>query len=162
MASHHWQRGESDHQHDSPICGDRECQQSEIPPPNGDPATATSGKTNGWPAAVAGRSSLTPSGRPPHESMGGRVPPTVAHVSSQVRPHKYSFLRWPYLLAFPSDWPLTMLAECASLQVASRLAHLLNQLTAHHPPMRAVVLAELQKFVLRPNVSESAQYVTIR
>jgi ribosome biogenesis protein MAK21 len=43
-------------------------------------------------------------------------------------------------------------------KAASRLAHLLGQLTIHHPAMKPVVLAELQRFVLRPNVSESSQY----
>ena len=46
-------------------------------------------------------------------------------------------------------------------KAASRLAHLLGQLTVHHPAMKAVVLAELQRFVLRPNVSESAQYYAV-
>jgi ribosome biogenesis protein MAK21 len=43
-------------------------------------------------------------------------------------------------------------------KVASRLAHLLGQLTVAHPPMKPVVLAEIQRFVLRPNVSEASQY----
>ena len=43
-------------------------------------------------------------------------------------------------------------------KVASRLAYLLNQLTVHHPAMKAVILAEIQKFVLRSNVSEASQY----
>lgn len=42
-------------------------------------------------------------------------------------------------------------------KAASRLAHLLGQLTIHHPAMKRAVLAELQRFVLRPNISDSAQ-----
>lgn len=43
-------------------------------------------------------------------------------------------------------------------KVASRLAHLLGQLCVAHPPMKGVILAETQRFVLRPNVSEASQY----
>ena len=38
------------------------------------------------------------------------------------------------------------------------MAYLLNQLTVHHPAMKAVILAEIQKFVLRSNVFEASQY----
>ncbi|KAL1525563.1 hypothetical protein AB1Y20_020417 [Prymnesium parvum] len=43
-------------------------------------------------------------------------------------------------------------------KVASRVTHLLNQLMLAHPLMKPVVLAEVQRFVLRPNVSHRAQY----
>lgn len=43
-------------------------------------------------------------------------------------------------------------------RVASRLTHLLGQLVHKHPAMKPVVLAEVQRFVLRPNVGERAQY----
>ena len=43
-------------------------------------------------------------------------------------------------------------------KAASQIAHLLGQLTVHHPAMKGVILAEVQRFVLRPNVSESSQY----
>eukprot|EP00962_Isochrysis_galbana_P011219 scaffold3145_cov101-Isochrysis_galbana.AAC.1 len=46
-------------------------------------------------------------------------------------------------------------------KVASRLTHLLGQLTQAHPAMKAVVLAEVQRFVLRPNVGERAQYYAV-
>ena len=46
-------------------------------------------------------------------------------------------------------------------KVSSRLAHLLGQLTVAHPAMKGVVLAECQRFVLRPNVSEAAQYYAV-
>lgn len=49
------------------------------------------------------------------------------------------------------------LSSVRTFQVASRLAHLLGQLAVSHPAMKPVVLAEIQRFVLRANVSESSQ-----
>lgn len=46
-------------------------------------------------------------------------------------------------------------------KVASRLTHLLGQLTLAHPAMKPVVLGEVQRFVLRPNVGERAQYYAV-
>ena len=46
-------------------------------------------------------------------------------------------------------------------KAASRIAHLLGQLTIAHPAMKSVVLAEIQRFVLRPNVSEGSQYYAV-
>ena len=46
-------------------------------------------------------------------------------------------------------------------KVASRLTHLLNSLMQQHPAMKPVVLAEIQRFVLRPNVSHRSQYYAV-
>ena len=43
-------------------------------------------------------------------------------------------------------------------KVASRLTHLLHTTSQRHPAMRAVLLAELQRFVLRPGMAERALY----
>ena len=43
-------------------------------------------------------------------------------------------------------------------KVASRLTHLLGLLVRSHPAMKPLVVAEVQKFVLRPNAPERAQY----
>lgn len=39
-------------------------------------------------------------------------------------------------------------------KVASRVTHLLGQLSQSHPPMKPVLLAAVQRFVPRPNVGE--------
>lgn len=43
-------------------------------------------------------------------------------------------------------------------KVASRVTHLIGTLMLSNPLMKPVVLAEVQRFVLRPNVSNRAQY----
>jgi ribosome biogenesis protein MAK21 len=43
-------------------------------------------------------------------------------------------------------------------KVASRLTHLMHALLQQHPAMKPVLLAEVQRFVLRPGMAERALY----
>ncbi|CAN7995585.1 unnamed protein product [Ixodes hexagonus] len=45
--------------------------------------------------------------------------------------------------------------------VSSRVAHLLSQLTNHHPLIKASVVAEVERLIYRPNVAAKAQYYAL-
>ncbi|EEC01674.1 conserved hypothetical protein, partial [Ixodes scapularis] len=45
--------------------------------------------------------------------------------------------------------------------VSSRVAHLLSQLTNHHPLIKPSVVAEVERLIYRPNVAAKAQYYAL-
>ena len=46
-------------------------------------------------------------------------------------------------------------------KIASKAAHLLSQLLIQHPLMKIIVITEVERILLRPNVGDRARYYAI-